>query len=308
MTWQKMGNIFDPRTHTEWAGSHAQVPAVLVKKDVIRIYYADRFKDNRSFTTFLDVDRKDPSKVVYFHKKPLLDFGKPGTFDDNGIMPATVVENGKQVYLYYSGWNQGISVPYRNSTGLAISEDGGQSFTRAFEGPVMERNAREPYLAVTPWVIKEDKLWRAWYISGLRWEKVDGKFEPVYVIKYAQSEDGIEWERPNITSVPQKHEMEAFSHPCVVKRGEKYCMWYCFRDSKDYRDGTGSYRMGYAESKDGIHFTRADNKAGIDVSKEGWDSTMICYPTIVEVDGRLLMFYNGNGFGRTGIGYAVWKE
>ena len=85
-------------------------------------------------------------------------------------------------------------------------------------------------------------------------------------------------------------------------------MWYCFRDSKDYRDGTGSYRMGYAESKDGIHFTRADNKAGIDVSKEGWDSTMICYPTIVEVDGRLLMFYNGNGFGRTGIGYAVWKE
>ena len=308
MAWEKQGHIFDPREHKAWAGSHAQVPAVLVKDNVFRIYYADRHEDNRSFPTYLDVDRGNPSRVVYYHKKPILLYGKPGTFDDDGIMPASVLEHEGKVYMYYSGWNRGVSVPYRNATGLATSTDGGDTFARVFEGPILERNPEEPYVAVTPWVMKEKSFWRAWYISGLSWEEIDGTLEPVYVIKYAESADGMHWNRPNIISVPQKHDLEAFSHPCVVVRNGMYCMWYSYRCSHDYRDGKGSYRMGYAESKDGVRFARRDEQAGITVSPEGWDSTMICYPYVVEADGKMYLFYNGNGFGKTGIGYALWKR
>ena len=66
-----------------------------------------------------------------------------------------------------------------------------------------------------------------------------------------------------------------------------------------------SYRIGYAESEDGIHFNRMDEKVGIDVSKFGWDSEMICYPHVFAHNGEKYMLYNGNGYGKEGIGLAV---
>jgi predicted GH43/DUF377 family glycosyl hydrolase len=308
MRWQKRGNIFNPQQHRAWAGTHAQVPTVLVKQQVLRIYYADRDNQGRSFTTYLDVDRADPTRVVYLHKRPLLPLGRPGTFDDEGMMPAFALERAGRIYLYYSGWNRRLTVPYHNATGLAVSDDGGDSFQRLYEGPILDRLPLEPYLAVTPCVLQDGDRWQMWYISGVEWARVGDKFEPVYVIKYGHSQDGIHWERPNVLSVKPRHDKEAFSHPCVVKSGGRYRMWYCFRESEDYRDGRGSYRIGYAVSDGGQEFERRDHDAGITVSAEGWDSTMICYPYVIAADGRTMMFYNGNGFGQTGIGYAVLEE
>jgi hypothetical protein len=307
MHWLKKGRIFAPGEH-EWAGSHAQVPTVLVKNDRLRIYYADRTPENKSYTTFIDVKHSSPSEIIYFHKKSILPWGKPGTFDDDGVMPGYVMEHNGKVLMYYSGWNQRVTVPYHNSIGLAVSEDGGESFTRMFEGPIMDRAPLEPYLAVTPTILKEGNKWQMWYISGLSWEKIEEKYEPVYAIKYAYSVDGINWQRPNILCIQREHKFEAFSHPTVIKKDGKYHMWFSCRDSKDYRDGPGSYRMGYASSDDGVKWQRADKNSGIDVSGQGWDSTMICYPYLVEVNGGIYLFHNGNGFGRSGLGYAVWRE
>jgi len=308
MRWHKRGNIFDPREHRDWAGTHAQVPTVLVKERVLRIYYADRDGDGRSFTTYLDVDRGDPGRVVYHHRRPVLALGRRGTFDDDGMMPAWAIEHRGRILLYYSGWNRRVTVPYHNATGIAVSEDGGDTFARMFEGPVLDRVPLEPYLAVTPSVLKDGDRWLMWYVSGTDWKPVGEKLEPVYVIKYAESRDGLRWDRPNILSVAPCDDGEAFSHPCVLKDGDVYRMWYCFRGSEDYRDGRGAYRMGYATSRDGCRFERRDAEVGITVSDSGWDAKMICYPFVVRVDGRTLMFYNGNSFGQTGIGWAVLEE
>lgn len=307
MRWRKLGKIFDPRDHPEWAGTHAQVPTVLDMGDRLRVFYADR-KSGQSYPTFVDLDRTNPSKVLYCHKLPVLGNGLPGAFDDEGVMPGFVLSHQGQVWMYYTGWNRRHTVSYHNATGLAVSDDGGKTFRRMFEGPILDRTPHEPYLAVTPFVLREQSAWHMWYISGVRWALVGKKYEPVYVIKYGRSSDGISWERPNATCVPSVHELEAFSHPCVVKTGSTYRMWYCSRHSEDYRDGQGSYRIGYAESQNGIDFVRKDDQVGIDVSESGWDSTMICYPYVIQVDGRTLMFFNGNGFGQTGFGYAELEE
>jgi hypothetical protein len=308
MRWVKKGNIFDPRDHRDWAGTHAQVPTVMVMPDRIRVYYADRNARGQSFPTYLDVDRADPTRVIYVHKKPVMSFGKPGTFDDEGVMPAHAVPHDGRILLYYTGWNRRVTVPYHNATGVAVSEDGGVTFRRIFDGPILDRAPLEPYLAVTPWVLEDGGRWQMWYVSGTDWIDVAGKMEPVYVIKYARSTDGLHWERPNLLSVRPHHDREAFSHPCVVKDRGVYRMWYCFRGSEDYRDGAGSYRMGYAESRDGVSFDRRDEEVGITVSQSGWDSTMVCYPTVVSFDGRTYMFFNGNSFGQTGMGLAVLEE
>ncbi len=308
MPWRRRGRIFDPAEHRDWAGTHAQVPTVMVRPDRLRIFYADRDANGKSFTTYLDVDRQDPAKVLYFHRKPIMKLGAAGTFDDDGMMPSYVLGNDERIYLYYSGWNRGVTVPYRNSIGLAVSDDAGETFTRMFEGPVMDRNALEPHIAVTPCILRENGLWRMWYISGLRWVEVAGRFEPVYVIKYAHSQDGIAWTRPNHQCIPQRHELEAYSHPSVIRAGDGYRMWFSFRDSRDYRDGAGAYRIGYAESKDGLDWIRRDDLGGLDADSQGWDSSMTCYPYVIELDGKTLMFYNGNGFGRSGLGFAQWEE
>src|SRR5436190_6611639 len=236
MTWVRKGRIFSPADHPDWAGTHAQVPTALLLPDRVRIFYADRNGAGKSYTTYLDVDRRDLGIVLYHHKAPILPFGAPGTFDDDGVMPSYALRHEGRVWLYYSGWNRGVTVPYRNSVGIAVSDDDGATFRRLYEGPVLERTAREPYIAVTPSILKEGSQWRMWYISGMRWVEIEGRYEPVYVIKYAFSEDGIDWSRPNRLCIPPSHDEEAFSHPTVIKDGGRYRMWYCSRNSRDYRD------------------------------------------------------------------------
>jgi hypothetical protein len=306
--WQRHGRIFDPALYPDKVCSHAQVPTVLDCGDQLRIYYADRTPANKSFMCYIDVDAEDPSHIIDLHSDALLSLGAPGTFDDDGAMPACAVRVDGRVFLYYSGWNRGVTVPYRNSIGIAVSEDDGRNFRRMYEGPVMDRTAEEPYIAVTPSIVRGADSWRMWYISGLRWVPIAENLEPVYVIKYAESLDGIRWVRPNHQCLPQRHPFEAFSHPSVIQSNGVYHMWFCSRDSSDFRDGAGAYRIGYARSSNGLDWERDDEFGGLGVSDEGWDSTMTAYPyVVVGRNGKVRMFYNGNSFGRSGIGYAEWE-
>lgn len=304
MPWIRKGLVYEPRPLNGTGGSHAQVPTVLVREDRLRIFYADRDPDGKSYTTYIDVSRADPTRVLYEHQRPILPRGAPGTFDDDGMMPSCLIRRPAGMWLYYSGWNRGVTVPYRNSVGIAVSDDDGESFVRLFEGPVLDRSPLEPHIAVTPTILIENGLWRMWYISGSRWVPVQGRLEPVYHIKYADSTDGISWRRPNHLCIEPRHELEAYSHPTVIKHGGRYHMWFCSRHSIDYRDGAGGYRIGYAVSDDGLYWSRDDAAHGLPAADSGWDSLMTCYPFVVEFDHCIHLFYNGNGFGRTGIGYA----
>jgi predicted GH43/DUF377 family glycosyl hydrolase len=91
----------------------------------------------------------------------------------------------------------------------------------------------------------------------------------------------------------------AFARPCVIYDGRLYRMWYSYRGLR--------YRIGYAESPDGISWTRLDQD-GLDPSGSGWDSEMVEYPWVFESDGRRYMLYNGDDYGRSGVGLAVWES
>jgi len=304
----KKGLIFRVEGKYPWAQTHAQIPSPdLLDDDRIRIYYATRDKCNRSLTSFIDVSADDPQHILYEHDRPILDFGKLGCFDDSGVMPSCVVTVDGIKYLYYCGWNTSTTVRYRNCIGLAISEDGGTTFRRAFEGPILDRNRNEPHIVVTPHVIIEDGLWKMWYCGCTEWKVVNGITEPQYLIKYAESRDGIDWERDNRVIIPYKNETEAIGRPVVVHENGLYKMWYSYRSISDYRvNPANSYRIGYAESKDNVDWIRKDEDVGIDVSEEGWDSEMLAYPYVVDYKERRYLFYDGNGFGRGGFGYAIF--
>src|SRR5512143_2870075 len=217
MAWIKHGLVFDPATHAPWIHSHAQVPTAFEMQEHIRVYFAGRNGNGKSFMTYVDLDKADPTKILYVHDQPIIRFGKIGTFDDEGMMPSDLVEYRGRIYFYYSGWNQRVTCAYHNTTGVIFSDDGGVTFQRDFEGPVLDRIPSEPYMAVTPTVLRENDRWQMWYVSGTSWELIEGKYEPVYVIKYAHSTDGISWVRPPAVCIKPHHELEAYSRPSVRK-------------------------------------------------------------------------------------------
>jgi len=305
----KQGLIFNVDGKYPWAQSHAQIPSPdLLPDGRIRIYYATRDGSNRALTSFVDVDADDPGKVRYIHDQPILDFGKLGCFDDSGVMPSCVVTHDNLKSLYYCGWNTSTTVRYRNCIGLAISEDGGVTFRRAYDGPIMDRTKDEPHLVVTPHIIIEDGIWKMWYCGCTEWKVVNGMTEPQYLIKYAESHNGIDWKRENQVVIHYKDDLDAIGRPVVIHENGRYRMWYSYRSIDQYRsDPSRSYRIGYAESVDNKDWQRKDEQAGIDISPEGWDAEMLAYPYPIDYQGRRYLFYNGNGFGRSGFGYALFS-
>lgn len=303
----KKGLIFKVDAGYRWCQTHAQIPtADLLTNDRIRIYYSARDNLNRSRTSFIEVSAVNPQEVLYVHDRPILDLGNLGCFDDCGVMPSCVVSADGKKYLYYCGWNTSTTVHYRNSIGLAVSEDGGITFRRAFEGPIMDRTSDEPHFVVAPHIIVEDGKWRMWYSGCTSWKIVRELPEPQYLIKYAESHNGIDWRRENRIVIPYSNESEAITRPVVVHENGMYRMWYCYRNIDGYRhDRTKSYRIGYSESSDNLSWQRKDDNAGLGLSEAGWDSEMMAYPYIVDYKDKRYMFYNGNGFGRSGFGYAL---
>ncbi len=308
--WEKVGVLLNIDNRNEWMYSHACVPtAIQISDSVIRVFYAPRNKSGQSIPCYFDLDANNPALVLYIHEEPILPLGELGTFDDGGIMPCSAIRVSEScIYLYYVGWNPSVSVPYRNAIGLAISQDNGDTFKRAYKGAIVDRNMDEAFFTASPCVLKEDEKWHMWYASSTGFIKVNGKPEPLYEIKYAYSGNGIDWIRPNITCIPPAKEYECTARPTVIVEDEVYKMWFTYRGSFDYRDGQESYRIGYAESFNGVDWVRKDYLAGIGYSEEGWDSKMQTYPSVIIVGNNKYLFYNGNGFGKTGIGVAKWID
>jgi hypothetical protein len=302
MKWEKLGRIFSPQGQYGWVKTHAMLPTVdHVKDDLFRIYFSGRDEKNISRTGFIEIDINAPDKILTISETPIIDIGLLGSFDDNGVSPTCMVNHAGRKYFYFMGWNKGSKVRAAEVSGLAISDDGGQTFPRFSKAPVIDRTDREPYtILVVSCILIENGIWRMWYDSADYWINEE---LPRYNIKYAESTDGIHWKRDGIVSVTYKDDTETrVSRASVIKDGDLYRMWFC------YAIGTGGYTMGYAESEDGYQFTRYDDKAGIELSGEGWDSEMICYPNIFKHKDKTYMLYCGNGYGREGFGLAILKE
>jgi hypothetical protein len=298
MKWRKVGLIYKPVGNLEWMKTHAAVPiAENIEGDFFRIYFSSRDSLNRSFTNYIVININNPKTILEVSSEPVMGPGNLGEFDDSGAMATWIATKNSKRYLYYIGWNLGVTVPFRNSIGLAESPHEGK-FERYAKGPILDRTMVEPHFCASCCVIPGEDFWRMWYLSCTGWDVIQNKVEHFYHIKYAESYDGIHWRRDGLVAIDYLKDGEyAISRPSVIKDEDKWRMWFSFRGK--------SYRIGYAESNDGKVWNRQDEMSGIDVSTTGWDSEMIEYPFVFNHKGKRYMLYNGNGYGKTGFGLAV---
>jgi predicted GH43/DUF377 family glycosyl hydrolase len=305
MKWKKLGLVYYPDGHLWWAKTHAMIPTPdIINDKIIRIYITLCDAGGIGRVGYVDVDSNDPKEILNVSQNPVLDIGVPGTFDENGVLQCSIVNlpDGRK-FLYYVGFELGTKIRYRLLSGLAISDDGGISFQRTKQTPVLERASKELFFRGGPFCSFDADRFRMWYVAGSSWMEIDGKMMPVYTINYLESPDGIRWGKEGKVCIDVEHEDEyGFGRPYVIKEDGFYRMFYSIRKKHI------GYRLGYAESEDGISWIRKDDEVGIDVSESGWDSETICYSAVLKVKDKVYMFYNGNEFGKTGFGYAVLES
>ncbi|MEY2937502.1 MAG: hypothetical protein RL062_91 [Bacteroidota bacterium] len=307
--WKKKGLLLNIETFKEKGFlSHASIPfAFQMEGNHYRIFFSSRDAQGRSIPYCIDatIDGED-IQLVGEIQGPILPFGNLGTFDDNGIMPSSVVRNGDEVWMYYIGWNPQVTVSYRLSIGLAISKDGGSTFEKFSEGPLLDRSALEPYFNTAPFVLKDNDIWRMFYVSCTGWIKHNERPEPLYLVRQSTSSDGIVWTKPGDVMVGYSEGVESIGRPCVVKLEEgRYEIYYSHRMAREYRENMDkSYKIGSAVSSDAIQWSQHE----LNIFKEiplDWDNHMNEYCHVFPFGNKMFMLYNGNGFGQQGFGYAV---
>ncbi len=318
MHWHRLGQVFDPTQHPLPAGctAFAQSPQALVFDDFVRIYFSTRAVDPvngkyLSHVAFVDMDKR-LQRVLRVAERPVMPLGGLGSFDEHGIFPLNVLRHGGRVLGYTCGWSRRSAVSVETAIGLAISHDDGLSFERLGPGPVLGASLNEPCLVGDGFVQHIEGQFHMWYIFGTGWKRYAADQSPdrTYKIGHATSSDGVHWAKEEARQlIPDRlGPDESQALPTVVRIGTRHHLFFCYRESFDFRRTAGrGYRIGHAWSDDLRHWTRDDDWAPLHGTPGAWDSDMQCYPHAFACDGEVVLLYNGNEFGRHGFGAAVLR-
>ena len=289
--WNKHGIIYSDKK--------AQLPVLEERNCSWRIYFTSRNKLNQNEGYFIDVEKGNPSNILAPAKQVLVP-GKPGSTDSAGVMPTCKFED----KLYYIGWTIRKDVPYFNYCSVAK-----EKFNAKFKkrGPILSPDLIDPGFSGTICVTKLNDTYMGYYLSCNNWlPDEEGNLQPSYSIRLATSDDGLNWNKSGIPTIKLRGEEAGISSATVYKHKDIFHMWFSVRNSIEFRTNPEhAYTIQHATSRDGYSWTR-DTKFGI-VQELEFESIMCAYPVVIPYEDKLHMFYNGNGFGETGIAHATME-
>lgn len=300
MKWKKRGKICDHQTFgLPWFKMNIMTPVPYqVGKDVLRVFVTMCDENNRGRIGYVDLSMDDPGVILDYSRNPVLDLGNAGMFDEDGVLPSSLLVEEDQIYMFYSAYQRQVHIPYTILSGLSVSGDNGNHFKRVLQTPILERNTEEKFIRSAIDIMKLEEGYRIWYSSGDGWFQRSDKEAPRYDIKCLDSSDMMKWDGKPSPSLILLNDEYGLTMPQVWKEGRKYKMIYSIRTLSK------GYRMGYGESEDGITFKRMDHKMEIEVSSDGFDQEMICFGKLFKSCDKTYLFYCGNHYGIGGMGYA----
>lgn len=298
--WRRLGRLGLDTSRAAWAATHAALPVIEpLEADRFAVYLSLRDGEGRARIGRTILTMSDAPRLDALDPDPVLDLGTLGAFDDSGVTTSCLVRWGSERLLYYTGWSRGVTVPFYLTASVAISTNGGP-FERWSLAPLLERTAVDPFLTASPFVLVGHGRWRMWYVSATEWRDEGSGPRHYYHIRYAESDNGIAWRRDGQVSVDYATADEhAFARPWVMQDEDRYRMWFAVRGDR--------YRIALADSQDGLTWTRRE-ELGMNAGDADWESEMVEYPCVFDWNGRRYMLYNGNDYGRSGLGLAVLED
>lgn len=299
--WTKRGLVFDTARHGVggWMLHSALTPTPWrIDDDTIRVYAGFRDADGVSRIGYVDVRADNPASIVRVSAEPVLDIGRDGCFDDNGVILGDIVDAPGGLHMFYVGFQRVVKAKFLAFSGLAISHDGGDHFRRVQDTPILDRAPGRSTIGAVHSVIRENGRWRIWYAVGDDWETIVDRPFPRYHIRYVEADDLGAIPRADHVCLQPRGSEYRIGRPRVYRLDGGYVMYFTRGNLG------GEYFPGVAYSDDGIHWERRDEALGLTLSASGWDSLVICYPALIRQRDKLLMFYNGNDMGMDGFGLA----
>ena len=301
--WSKLGLIFDVSKYNsrKWFFNSALTPQPFrLNDETIRVFAGFRDKEGVSRIGYVDLSASDPMRVLGISEEPVLDIGRDGCFDDNGIIMGDVVKLETEIYLFYVGFQLVKKAKFLAFSGVALSEDGGETFRRISESPVLGRSCFQSTIAAIHTVLYESGIWRIWFARGDDWQVINGVPYPRYKICYTETKDLLNIPRSSVVCVEPLLPEYRIGRPKVYRTSDGAYIMYATIGSI-----SGSYEPSFFRSADGVSWERDDASLGISMSKYGWDSQSICYPALIKMPEQSLMIYNGNNMGVDGFGAAL---
>ncbi|NOR58651.1 MAG: hypothetical protein GQ474_09030 [Sulfurimonas sp.] len=296
MKWRKLGKTIEFNAINEDLLTHTSNPlAVHLKDDIYRVFFSARDKDNKSSVGYVDINILK-NEVINISNETTFKYGKDDTFYSHGVSIGNVYTVNNNDYILFMGWQIRDGGHWRGDVGRLLLEKK-EKLTLQPKEAFMVCDDEDKISLSYSWVMHDEGIFKMWYGSTIDWTSDND--EMIHVIKYATSKDGETWHKHGLAIPYEIGVAQAFSRPTVIKDEQGYHMWFSYRSG----DGT-KYRIGYAYSSDGIKWDRKKD-SGIDVSEDGWDSDMVCYPFVFKHKENTYMLYNGNDYGKTGFGLAV---
>lgn len=302
--------------HPGYDDRRAGAAHVIRQKDRYLMVYWGTGNDGKNYILAAESSVAEPNRWKPWGR-PLI--GPQEDTSHNGVgpgFPFLLPLTESRWLLYFCGWGRtGPDGKLPNTTGVAISDDAGKTWRYHDTHPVIPMD--KPYdkeATGSIWILNENGKLRMYYTAigsyGPKPEGVQtghGDTIPQIGIGYAESRDGLHWEKPFEDWVvkPRGFGVEPFeyicSKPCVVKTPDGYLMWV-----NTY--GT-AYRVHWLQSRDGIHWEwlpRVGPEGELDTGKAGaFDDHQRSYPCVVQEGDRLRCWFTGNNFGTAGMGSAT---
>lgn len=225
--------------------------------------------------------------------------------------PFVIQMDEKVLFMYFVAWGKSDKkIP--NTTSLAISKDSGKTWHYYDKNPIIKLDK--------PWdkegtgsvyiIKKNNEFWMYYTCIGEYYQKprnvetFHGDIIPKIGIGLAFSKNGIEWKKyDGLVLSPRGFDAQPYeyivSKPCIIKDEDCFRMWFSSMGK--------AYRIQEAISKNGINFefTTINHDEYFGLGKSGsFDDKQRSYAFVLKVDNNYHMWYAGNGFGATGIGYA----
>lgn len=297
MNWEKVGQIYYPDSNSKFLKTHAAnpTPVKLNDKGLYRVFFNGRDKNNRSSVGYIDYDFDNLNRVSD-ESKLLLSYGGSESFYSHGISLGNYWRFDGHLNFGFMAWQIRGDEHWRGDIGVFKLND---SLDQTIGEPklLLGVNEEDKISLSYPFVIfdKSENVYKMLYGSTTTWDA--GNNEMIHTIKLTKTRDFKQWQFFGTVLNYQLGIKQAFSRPSLIKINNKFYCWF------SYRSGDGSkYKIGSAESDDLLNWKYIDSE--LKKSKFGWDSEMVCYPYVFKHKRQIYMLYNGNEFGKTGIGLA----
>lgn len=297
--WDKSNN--NPISPSIPGVDHIYGPTLLKENGNYHMYYTSHTSTGWQINYSLLTDINNPS-LWSNQVNNIVPIGSSDGWEKEASDPSVLKIGDKYIMWYTSTntdhWVQGTD---RFRTRRAISYDGIHWSPDA--GWVMlgsEGKWDEGGTSRGRSVIYKDGIYHMWYAGT---NKEDLGSRPFWSIGYATSIDGINWKKQNggepVLSKTNDWELKNFSYPNVTYENGIFKIYYT--------TGSGDLpsRIIYAESSNGLEWTKPTEKNPILNTSSGFDSLRLSYPFMLKVGNQYKLFYSGYNGNVWKMGYAT---